>query len=215
MRGGTNRLNTSFYINFPNNSNKLDNSKQKIMSHRACNLLRIKLKINIKTNYSKEDKLDSIPKPFPISLDFSRVITRLCKGITDWTGRQGKPEQNEPQESRDYHRERNLSLSQRNKLVRTGGAISSRIEIENRKNEVVTLGWDRRFSRSRPSPIRICGTSWKKSKGGNCNALLHGRAKGESSVVWNEEEKGEKGDGRERKGGRMAKLDGGRLKRTE
>lgn len=37
----------------------------------------------------------------------------------------------------------------------------------------------------------------------------------ESSVVWNEEEKGEKGDGRERKGGRMAKLDGGRLKRTE
>ena len=37
----------------------------------------------------------------------------------------------------------------------------------------------------------------------------------EASVVWNEEEKGEKGDGRERKGGRMAKLDGGRLKRTE
>lgn len=114
MRGGTNRLNTSFYINFPNNSNKLDNSKQKIMSHRACNLLRIKLKINIKTNYSKEDKLDSIPKPFPISLDFSRVITRLCKGVTDWTGRQGKPEQNEPQESRDYHRERNLSLKETN-----------------------------------------------------------------------------------------------------
>lgn len=175
------------------------------MSHRACNLLRIKLKINIKTNYSKEDKLDSIPKPFPISLDFSRVITRLCKGITDWTGRQGKPEQNEPQESRDYHRERNLSLSQRNKLVRTGGAISSRIEIENRKNEVVTLGWDRRFSRSRPSPIRICGTSWKKSKGGNCNALLHGRAKGER-VVGRLERGGEGGE--RRREGEEGRTDG-------